>query len=173
MIQLHKMLQTIEMLISKGSLAQARARLAAIERPGELSRADLLHYFHLVRRAGDFQRGARRVEKLAHLYPELELSRAYFLGELGALRQAIQIIHDSRLRLGPREATDKFLYLGNFNSLLHRYPEAITAYERMAETARGHFPVLHLVGRLNAIGHRIYMEPLPSANPCPPRRWRK
>ncbi|MFZ3230556.1 MAG: hypothetical protein WA160_10165 [Pseudobdellovibrio sp.] len=146
----------IEQEIEKGNLVKARKALRQIAKLKELPQADLLKYFRLSRRVGDFQYGSTQLEKIGIIFPELEIELAFFLGELGAVKQAIRLLSENTKPLSIDFEIQRNLQLGNFNSLLHNYETAEAAYIKMTALAENHNPMLHLVGQLNTLGHRIY-----------------
>ncbi|HWU44702.1 MAG TPA: hypothetical protein VN132_14720, partial [Bdellovibrio sp.] len=122
----------IEKHIQAGQLEQARRRLKKVELE-KLTTAQLLTYFRYMRRVGEFHRGALLLEQYDQVLPELDLERAYFLGELGAFRQALQLLQKNILPLTSfDQQIEKQLHIGHFSSLAHNYPAAIQGYAEMA-----------------------------------------
>jgi hypothetical protein len=150
------MFEKIKTLIEQGNLKKAVKALRSISKLIELKPKELLSYFQLIRRAGDFHHGALRLEKLGILFPELEVEMAFFLGELGAVNQAIRLLRRHPNTLATDTEIQRHLQLGNFNSLLHNYEQAISSYSQMQILAKNHNPVLECVAQLNIFGHRIY-----------------
>ena len=150
------MLNSVQSYFEKGDLKKAVKALRAIGNVEKLSPTEMLRYFQLSRRVGDFQYGAIQLEKLGTILPELEVEMAFFLGELGAVSQAIRLLTSHRAALSQELEIQKYLQLGNFYSIIHDYPKAIHAYTLMENHTFGYRPVLTLVARLNILGHRIY-----------------
>lgn len=150
------MFKKLQLLMEKGDLKKAHKVLRDIRKLQELSPEDLLSYFQFSRRIGDFNYGATQLEKLGILFPELEIEMAFFLGELGAVQQAIRILRYYQGPLPRSLEVQRYMQLGNFYSLAHQYPEALDAYSKMEVFAQNYNPVLELVAQLNILGHKIY-----------------
>ncbi|MGZ6472657.1 MAG: hypothetical protein ACXWRZ_15925 [Bdellovibrio sp.] len=87
------------------------------------------------------------------------MERAFFLGECGAIQQALEMVEETSPQhfSNAEDELQRFIQLGNFYSLLHRYDEAIDAYQKLeSEALKSSKNYLSLVGRLNALGHMVY-----------------
>lgn len=151
--------QKIESRIRLGKLDEAKHLLLQIGSLKKLNEKDVLSYFRLMRRVGEFDKASLQIEKLGIIYPSLKLERAFFLGECGAIGQALELLSDHSLQhhLTNEDELQRQMQLGNFYSLLHQYDKATVAYQSFErESLKNANNYLALVGRLNALGHMIY-----------------
>ena len=150
------MFKKVQDHIENAELAKASKILRSMTKLEQLSTQNLLAYFQLCRRVGDFHYGAVQLEKMEELFPALEIEKAFYLGELGAPRQAVRLLSMHVGALPPEVEVQRYLQRGNFLSLLHEYDDAIISYQQMENHARDFNPTLALVARLNVLGHRVY-----------------
>ncbi|MGZ3775643.1 MAG: hypothetical protein ACXVCY_16840 [Pseudobdellovibrionaceae bacterium] len=151
--------QKVDSGIQSGNLKQARQLLMKVGSLKKLNEKEILTYFRLMRRVGEFEKAALQIEKLGMIYPSLKMERASFLGECGALHQALELLKESSSQffLSNEDELQRLIQLGNFYSLRHQYDEAIEAYQKLEnEALRCSKKYLALVGRLNVFGHMIY-----------------
>jgi tetratricopeptide (TPR) repeat protein len=150
------MYEKVLQFIERGDLKQAVKVLRSVGNLKALIPKDVLGYFQLSRRVGDFHHGALQLEKLGELFPELEIEKAFFLGELGATKQAVRLLDGTHHRLSQELEIQRYLQMGNFLSVMHDYDRAVDSYRKMELYAKDLNPVLALVARLNILGHLIY-----------------
>lgn len=145
----------IERNIQDGKIDKAKQQLQDVS-VDKLTQSQMVLYFRYLRRVGDYHRGLLQIEKYDKISPELDLEKAYFLGEVGAYKQALKLIQNLPAAGSLDLQIEKQLSIGHFSSLAHDYETAIAAYQSMATLAHKERPYQSLIGTLNEVGHRIY-----------------